>query len=135
VKLGGGAFRLTGATADGLLLVAPRQTNAETRPLASLPGDALSALLERLAPGKSEYVSAAVVMHDFDHAPSYVHWMRLALSVDSLRLDASRVHARLVGLPLPVEGFMPHPDKDGGVITYDEYVRFQNAARCAEFRT
>lgn len=135
LKLPGGVYRVTGATDDGLLLVAPRGTTAETRPLASLPGDALAALLERCALSEPEFVSAAIVLHDFDDAAGYVRWMRAALAVEETRLDVSRVHARVVGVPLPVEGFMPHPDKTGGVVTYDEYLSIKNAARCAEYRT
>jgi FHA domain-containing protein/cysteine-rich secretory family protein len=134
LKLPDGSFRIDGATDTALVLTAPRGKKTQLRALETLPGDAVAHLIGKAEVGDTLYVAAAEVLHDYGSETGYIQWMRAALAVDAIRLiHASRVHARRTGKPLPLEGFMPHPDKKGGVISYDEWEELKNAEKIADY--
>jgi uncharacterized protein YkwD/ribosomal protein S20 len=111
--------------------------NAEPHPVADLPANWFTQLVEKAAPEKTEYVPAALFLREVFEEDGYVRWMRAALSDtdDATRLAASAVHARCLNRPTPPGGFMPHPEDSKAIVTYDEWKAIKNAKKIAELRT
>jgi uncharacterized protein YkwD len=133
LKLEDGTWRVNGATDDALLL--GKKDELETRGIESLPTSALAQLCRQAPLEAGELVPAALVMWDAGENDAYVHFMRQALSVeaDDERLAVSAVHARQNGRPLPDAGYVPHPDADGGIITWDELNAIRNAEKIVAY--
>ncbi len=133
LKLGDRQTRVDSAN-GAAIVVLDKDGNAEPHPIAELPSSAFTQLVEKAGLDKADFVAAAVLLHDIGEQDAYVKWMRAALSIDEMRMDASQVHARCTGTPCPVNGFMPHPDDARAVVTYDQWKAIKNAAKIAALR-
>ncbi len=133
LKIDGVAWRVNGATDDGLLL--SRKDDSVVRTVAQLPGDALTFLCRKASLQQSDLVPAALLAWDMGDQPTYTHFMRSALGVedDETRTSISTVHARLHGRSLPAGGYVPHPEIDDRIITWDEWKAIQNAEKIGEY--
>ncbi len=133
LKLGDRTVRVEAATANDISVL-DKDGRPEPRPVADLPSQAFAQLVEKAAPEPADLVAAALFLRDLGEHDAYTRWMRAALSVNELRLAASEVHARSIGRPNPLEGFMPHPKDAAAIVTYGEYKAIINEAKIAEVK-
>jgi len=133
LRLSDGVWKVTGATPDALLLA--RRDESVMRTLLELPAEAAAFLFRKAKLSPEQERAAAVVLWDIGDRDGYVEFMRRALGTedDTVRLAASFVHAQLQGREMPGAGFVPHPDRDGGVITWDEFQEILNSEKIAEY--
>ncbi len=132
IKLSDGKWRVVGATADSLLLSKGKEHTA--RSIVEVPADVLGHLFGRAELSGRDSLWAALLLFDVGLRDAYVQAMRVALLTedDALIGDASEVHARLHGRPLPDGGYVAHPEIDSEIITYDEWKAIQNAKKIVE---
>lgn len=128
---GGRTGALAGATDTALLVVESKGAAPRTVEIEALPTTAFAALVERAALEPASFVSAALVLREVGEFAAYTAWMRKALAVDALRMDASFVHARATGAKTPDGGYFPHPTDASAIVTADELKRIQNAGLIA----
>jgi len=133
LKLGDHLVRVAGASATDVTIL-DKDGNPEVHAIADLPSSAFVQFIEKAGLEKTDFVPAAVLLHDLNEQDAYVKWMRAALAVDEMRLAASQVHARCSGHVDPPDGFMPNPDDPRAIVTYQEYQRIKNAAKIASLR-
>jgi uncharacterized protein YkwD/pSer/pThr/pTyr-binding forkhead associated (FHA) protein len=133
LKLGDHLVRVSAASATDVSIL-DKDGNPEPHAVADLPSSAFAQFVEKAGLDKSDYVAAAVFLHDLGEEDGYQKWMRAALAVDEMRMAASQVHARCTGHAMPVEGFMPHPDDGRTIVTFEEYKRIKNAVKIAALR-
>ncbi len=133
LRLSDGAWTVTGATTDALLL-SKQSAEPVMRTFAELPAEAVAFLFRKAELSPEQERAAAVVLWDVGERDAYTEFMRRALATDddSLRLSASMVHALLQGRTMPDAGFVPHPERDGGVISWDEFQEILNKEKIAE---
>ena len=133
LRLADGAWTVNGATSDTLLLAKGDASAART--LGELPSSVLARLLAKATLDTRQLRDAALVLWDVGERETYVALMRQALSTedDVLRNEISAVHARLLGRKTPDGGYVPHPDADGGVISWDERKEIENAEKIAQY--
>jgi len=132
LKLPDGKWKVVGATTDSLLI--SRGDEYSARSIVEVPVDVLRHLFGRARLEGRDNLSAALLLFDVGLRDEYVKAMRAALSAedDTLIGDASEVHARLHGRPLPDGGYVAHPEIDSEIITYDEWRAIQNAKKIIE---
>ncbi len=133
LRLPGGVYRVNGATSDALLIAKGEESAART--LGELPAAVLSHLFEKARLDDVQLRAAAIVLFDVGESEAYTATMRRALATDDdvVRNETSAVHARLLGRETPDGGYVPHPDADGGIITWDEFKEIQNREKIAEY--
>lgn len=130
VKVGEKSLRVVSASPEGVSL-AYGNAAPEDYTVADLPSAVLAQFVEKLAPAGEDQVSAALLLHDLGEEEGYQKWMRAALSVEDVRLANSLVHARVIGVESPPDGFMPHPRDGRSIVTRREHDRVLNEEKIA----
>ncbi|MCE9635372.1 MAG: FHA domain-containing protein [Planctomycetes bacterium] len=121
--------RVTGATDTAFVLGDAKGANPQPVGVDALLSTAFVALLEKAKLEPTSFVPAALLLREMGETAGYTAWMRKALAVETIRLDASAVHARTLGAQLPTGGYVPHPTDGKSILTYDEMKRIQNAGK------
>ena len=126
IRLADGQWKVNGATQDTLLI--SKGDESVARSLGELPTSVLTRLFTKATLDEAGLRNAALVLWDVGEHDAYTDVMRrvLATEDDVLRNEASAVHARLQGRPVPDGGYVPHPEADGGIITWDELKEIEN---------
>jgi uncharacterized protein YkwD len=133
LRLDDGAWKVNGATENALLI--SRRDESAVRSLGELPAAVLSHLFRKARLDERQLGDAALVLWDVGEHEAYTEIMRRALVAedDVLRNELSAVHARLNGRETPDGGYVPHPEADGGIITWDELKEIENREAIANF--
>ncbi len=131
VTLDGRQRRLVSAGPEGLTLLAQGDTS-ELVAVEALPAAAVVQLVDHAQLEPSDWVPAALTLHDLGDSDGYTRYMRQAVATAELQETASQVHARILGrADVPTGGYVPHPDDPSAIVTQEEWKAIKNRARIA----